>query len=105
MATTNSTKIHGIGIVKLNMSDSRIKEHIICAESSFKFTSMVKITNYGHEVTFRKDGATIVNAKNEKVIEAKRVAIYMLSKAQVKAQISRTSKKTCGRNFTKISDI
>lgn len=78
LATTDSTKIQGNGIVKLKVT-AVLKNTLFVPNLRSNLLSVAKVTDYEHEVTFRKNGATIVNTKNEKIIEAKRVTnLYVI---------------------------
>lgn len=67
LTTTDSTKIHETGVVKLNISNKTIavlKDTLFVLNLLSNLLSVTKITDYGHEVTFRKNSATIVNKTN-----------------------------------------
>lgn len=92
LATMDSTKIQGTGIVKLNVSDkvtAVLKNTLFVPNLRSNLLSVAKITDYGHEVTFKKDGATIVNKDNEKIFEAKRVEnLYVINDTSEIASIA-----------------
>lgn len=109
MATTDSTKIHGTGIVKLNVTDkvtAVLKNTLFVPNLRSNLLSVAKVTDYEHEVTFRKDGATIVNANNEKIIEAKRVAnLYVIEGTSEIANIANVKENSWQRLHEKFGHL
>lgn len=109
LATTDSTEIHGTGTVKLDVSDkvtAVLRDTLFVPNLRSNLLSVAKITDYGHEVTFRKNSATIVNndrKNNEKIMETKRVAnLYVIdgtSETASVANVKKNSWQTLHENF------
>lgn len=98
LATTDSTRIHGSGTVKLKVNDTVtaiLKDTLFIPNLRSNLLSVAKMTDYGHEVVFKKNGAIIVNAKKEKIIEAKRVAdLYVIEEKSETANIACAKKNS-----------
>ncbi|XP_018375987.1 PREDICTED: uncharacterized protein LOC108769473 [Trachymyrmex cornetzi] len=98
LATMDSTKIRGAGVVKLKINNevtAALQDTLFVPDLRSNLLSVAKMTDYGHEVTFKKDGATVVNMNNDKIIEAKRVGdLYIVQEACEFANVANVEEKS-----------